>query len=160
MTIDELKEKVSEKFVVEEIGTIDAIKNKMEINRNEHAFGCYYQNNFLFLKLRDQIDPENFIPGNHSKQWKNLNLPILHHILFKDLGIEEENITFVKGLKNGINNVDTKEEIKALFIVNPTKLEEVQKITSLGEIMPQKSTYFYPKPLSGLIIHQHSNNIE
>lgn len=158
--IDEFREKVSDKFEIEDVEDVNAMKNKMENNRNEHVFGYYFQNKFLFLKLKDQIDPENFIPGNHSNQWKNLNLPILHHILFKALGLEEEDITFVKGLKNGINNVDTKEDIKALFIVNPTKLEEVQKITSLGEIMPQKSTYFYPKPLSGLIIHQHSNNIE
>ena len=158
--IDEFREKVSEKFEIEDVEDIDVMKNKMENNRNEHVFGCYFQNKFLFLKLKDQIDPENFVPGNHSKQWKNLNLPILHHILFNTLGIEDEDITFVKGLKSGINNVDTIEEIKALFIVNPTKLEEVQEITRLGEILPQKSTFFWPKPLSGLIIHKHSNSIE
>jgi len=157
--IDEFREKVSDKFEIENIEDINTMKNKMENNRNEHVFGCYFQNKFLFLKLKDQIDTDNFIPGNHSKQWKNLNLPILHHILFKDLGIEEKDITFVKGLKKGINNVDTKEEIKTLFIVNPTKLEEVQKITSLGEILPQKSTFFWPKPLSGLIIHVHSDTM-
>jgi len=62
-------------------------------------------------------------------------------------------------VNKGIENVNNG-KIKALMIVNPTTLEEVHKITRLGEIMPQKSTYFYPKPLSGLIIHRHSDEIE
>ena len=58
-------------------------------------------------------------------------------------------------------NVNVKEgNIEALFMVNPTTLVEIQEITQLGEIMPQKSTYFYPKPLSGLVIHRHTNEIE
>jgi len=47
-----------------------------------------------------------------------------------------------------------------LLMVNPPTLEEIQSITKAGEIMPQKSTYFFPKPLSGLIIHRHDGAIE
>ena len=75
------------------------------------------------------------------------------------LGFDEKNVTFIKDVNKGITNVD-EGKIEGLFILNPTTLEEVQRITSLGEIMPQKSTYFYPKPLSGLIIHRHSEEIE
>ena len=96
-----------------------------------------------------------------TTEWKNLNLPILHNILLKEcLDVKIEDIEFIKGLKKGIEIVDEREDIEALFVVNPATLEEIQKITRLGEIMPQKSTYFYPKPLSGLIIHRHSNQIE
>jgi len=73
--------------------------------------------------------------------------------------INKEDITFIKGVKNGLRNVNDG-KIEALFMVNPTTLEEVHKITKLGEIMPQKSTYFYPKPLSVLVIHKHTNQIE
>jgi len=87
-------------------------------------------------------------------------LPILHYVLLADLDIQRSDISYVKGIKAGVENVDTQKDIKALFIVNPTTLEEVHEITKLGEIMPQKSTYFYPKPLSGLIIHVHTDIIE
>ena len=80
--------------------------------------------------------------------------------MLADLDIQRSDISYVKGIKKGVENVNTKEEIKALFIVNPTTLEEVHEITNLGEIMPQKSTYFYPKPLSGLVIHKHTDGIE
>jgi len=158
-SMDEIIQKVSDKFQTQYVENVDTMKKLMEDHRGEHVFGCYYQNQYLFFKMKEQVKPEELVPGDNSKEWKNLNLPILHYILFKDLGIEKEDITFVKGIKNGIENVD-KGEVKALFIINPTTLDEVQKITELGEIMPQKSTYFYPKPLSGLIIHKHTDKIE
>ncbi len=158
--VEELKEKISDKFEAIDIASLIDLKKIMVENRGNHVFGCYFKNKYLFLKLKEKIKPEEIIHGKHSKQWKNLNLPILHNILFKDLGIEENDVSFVKGIKKGIQNVDREEEIKALFIVNPTSLQEVHEITRLGEIMPQKSTYFYPKPLSGLVIHVHSDEIE
>jgi len=158
--ITELKEKVSEKFDVREVEDVNALKQIMEEHRGQHVFGCYFLHKFLFFKLKDEIIPEDIIAKDQSKEWKNLNLPILHYILLADLDIQRNDITYVKGIKKGVENVDTKEDIKALFIVNPTTLEEVQEITRLGEIMPQKSTYFYPKPLSGLVIHKHTDIIE
>ncbi|MFX1275793.1 MAG: DUF1015 family protein [Promethearchaeota archaeon] len=158
-SIEEIKKKVLNHFETRDIENVEEMKKIMQENREEHVFGCYFLNRYIFFKLKEHVKPEELVPNNNSKEWKNLNLPILHYILFKDLGIEKEDITFVKGVKNGLENVD-KGEVKALFIVNPTTLEEVHKITELGEIMPQKSTYFYPKPLSGLIIHKHTNKIE
>ena len=47
-----------------------------------------------------------------------------------------------------------KEDFQAAFILNATKAEEILAIVSTGEKMPQKSTYFYPKLLSGLIVNK------
>jgi uncharacterized protein (DUF1015 family) len=159
-SIDELKNKVSDKFDVKEVKDVNAIKKIMEDHRGQHVFGCYFLNTFLFFRLRDNIVPEDIIMKDQSKEWKNLNLPILHYVLLADLDIQRSDISYVKGIKKGVENVDTQKDIKALFIVNPTTLEEVHKITKLGEIMPQKSTYFYPKPLSGLVIHVHTDTVE
>ncbi|MHA2010449.1 MAG: DUF1015 family protein [Promethearchaeota archaeon] len=157
----DLKEKVKDNFdIVENLRDFEELKKLMEESRGNHVFGCYYQNQFLFLKLKNGISPENVINGNHSKEWKNLSLPILHSILFeKCLRIKKEDISFIKDIEKGLKKVDDG-IIDAIFIVNPTTLEEIQQITQLGEIMPQKSTYFYPKPLSGLVIHRHTDNIE
>ena len=47
-----------------------------------------------------------------------------------------------------------KEDYQAAFILNASKAEEILAIVSTGEKMPQKSTYFYPKLLSGLIVNK------
>jgi uncharacterized protein (DUF1015 family) len=47
-----------------------------------------------------------------------------------------------------------KEDYQAGFILNPPKAEEILMIANNGETMPQKSTYFYPKLFSGLIVNQ------
>lgn len=158
--IEELKKRGNQFFEIEEFDNLETLKSNMTRNKHKHVFGCYFQKKYLFLKLKNEIKPEELIFRDHSNEWKKLNLPILHEILLKDcLNLEKEDVTFIKDVNKGIQNVDSG-KIQALFMVNPTTLEEVQKITSLGEIMPQKSTYFYPKPLSGLIIHRHSNEIE
>ncbi|MFO8018125.1 MAG: DUF1015 domain-containing protein [Promethearchaeia archaeon] len=161
-SIEDLKKRVAEKFnPILETVKIDKFKLVMKKNKENHVFGCYFQKKFIIFKLKPSITPEEEIEGNHSKEWKNLNLPILHDILLDNcLGIGKEDIDFIKGVRNGVTNVDQNESIKALFMVNPTTLEEVHRITQLGEIMPQKSTYFYPKPLSGLVIHKHTDKIE
>ncbi|MFW9898014.1 MAG: DUF1015 family protein [Candidatus Thorarchaeota archaeon] len=162
-SIEEIKDVVNEKFeVIENIEDINDFKNKMEQFKGQHVFGVYYLKKYLILRLKDNVRPEDYMKDiKKTTEWKNLNLPILHNILLKEcLDVKIEDIEFIKGLEKGIESVDESDDIKALFVVNPATLEEVQKITRLGEIMPQKSTYFYPKPLSGLIIHRHSNKIE
>jgi uncharacterized protein (DUF1015 family) len=159
-SIHELKQKTHQYFNIREVGSYKKLRQLLKKFENENVFGCYFHKKFLFLKLKEEIKPELVIPGKKPKEWKNLDLPIIHKILFeKSLEIEKEEISFIKDLKKGLKNVK-KGYIDALFIVNPTKLEDIQKITELGEIMPQKSTYFYPKPLSGLVIHKHTDEIE
>jgi uncharacterized protein (DUF1015 family) len=159
--LKEFRKSVKDSFTIsEDIKSLQDLKDVMEANKGKHVFGCYFKNQFIFLKLKKEINIEEFVLGNHSKEWKNLSLPILHQILLKNcLNVRHEDISFIKDEEKGIEKVE-KGIIDALFIVNPTTLEEIQRITQLGEIMPQKSTYFYPKPLSGLIIHRHTESIE
>lgn len=162
-SIKEFKERVKTEFdIIESFEDFNEFKCKMEQFKGQHVFGVYYLKKYLILKLKEHIRPEDYMTEiKKTTKWKNLNLPILHNILLKKcLNVKKEDISFIKGLEKGIKTVDDKEDIEAIFIVNPALLEEIQRITSLGEIMPQKSTYFYPKPLSGLIIHRHSNEIE
>ncbi|MHA1986079.1 MAG: DUF1015 family protein [Promethearchaeota archaeon] len=159
--LEVFKNKVKQSFtIVENIKNLKELKDLMKDNKGKHVFGCYLKDKYFLLKLKEEINIEEYILGNHSKEWKNLSLPILHEILLKNnLNVNHDDISFIKDEEKGLEKVD-KGIIDALFIVNPTTLEEIQKITQLGEIMPQKSTYFYPKPLSGLIIHRHTENIE
>jgi len=159
-TIEEFKEKVKDSFVVEVLDHFRTLKDLMEFNKGKHVFGVYFQKKYMYLRLKKSIFPRGVISGTHSNEWKDLNIPILNQVLLQDsLNVKKEDINFIKDVKQGLKKVK-EGKIDALFLLNPTTLAEIQTITRLKEIMPRKSTYFYPKPLSGLVIHKHSENIE
>jgi len=158
-SIEEFKEKVSDNFVVEVLEHFRTLKDLMNYNKGKHVYGVYFQRKYIFLRLRKSIFPRGVISGTHSNEWKDLNIPILNELLLqKSLDVKKEDINFIKDVKQGLKKVK-EGKIDAIFLLNPTTLAEIQTITRLKEIMPRKSTYFYPKPLSGLVIHKNSNEI-
>ena len=86
-----------------------------------------------------------------------LHLLILEHILGMppEQQVSEGNIRYTQDEEAALQALE-KEDYQAAFILNATKKEEILAVVSAGEKMPQKSTYFYPKLLSGLIV----NNID
>ena len=94
----------------------------------------------------------------HSKIWRSLEVSILQKLIFEQiLHIYQRNIEnhvfYTRDLKEAIQSVN-KEKYNFSFIMNPTKIEELKLIAEAGEHMPQKSTYFLPKMLSGLVIYK------
>ena len=84
-----------------------------------------------------------------------LHLLILEHILGMPAQLQEtgDTIRYLQDEEQVLQALE-KEDFQAAFILNPTKKEEVQSIVTGGEKMPQKSTYFYPKLPSGLVINK------
>jgi uncharacterized protein (DUF1015 family) len=90
-----------------------------------------------------------------------LHLLILEHILgmTPDEQVKGENIRYSQDQDLVLQSLE-KEDYQAAFILNATKAEEIQTIVAGGEKMPQKSTYFYPKLLSGLVVNKIEPNEE
>jgi len=89
-----------------------------------------------------------------------LDVPVLHtEILGGLLGISEESvrderhITYVRGIDSAVAEVREK-GAQAAFLLEPTPIEEMARIAFAGGVMPQKSTDFYPKLLSGVTIYR------
>ena len=85
-----------------------------------------------------------------------MDVTVLHNFLFKQiLKIEdtEDNILYLRDASVATTRVD-RGDYKAVFFLNPTKLEQVKTIAQIGEKMPHKSTYFYPKVLSGIVVNK------
>jgi uncharacterized protein (DUF1015 family) len=89
-----------------------------------------------------------------------LDVPVLHtEILGALLGISEESvrderyITYVRGIDAAVAEVREK-GAQAAFLLEPTPIEEMARIAFAGGVMPQKSTDFYPKLLSGVTIYR------
>jgi uncharacterized protein (DUF1015 family) len=91
-----------------------------------------------------------------------LDVPVLHNdILGGLLGISEEevraekHIKYVRGIDAAVAEVRQSDAVVA-FILEPTPIEDMARIAFSGGVMPQKSTDFYPKLLSGVTIYKLS----
>ncbi|MBW2259477.1 MAG: DUF1015 family protein, partial [Deltaproteobacteria bacterium] len=66
---------------------------------------------------------------------------------------DERSIQYVSTLDEALHAVHT-EKCPIALIINPTRLDQLQEVSDAGLIMPRKSTYFYPKVMTGLVINK------
>ena len=126
-----------------------------------HVFGMRVrgEHSYYLLTLRNEADMDALLPDK-SPAYRRLDVSILHHLIIdKLLGIKMEthklglNIEYIKDAGEADKRVhDGAAEI--VFFMNPTKVSEVRDVAAAGERMPQKATYFYPKLLTGLVMHK------
>jgi len=149
--------RAEEEFEVVEHPDRAAMEEAVRAGNARHAFGVYTKGKFYTFTLRDESLMDRLIEGR-SPDWKRLDVAILHAaILERILGIdaqaleEERNITYTRDPDAAIAAVDSGAE-QIFFLLNPTSPQEVIRVADRGEKMPQKSTDFYPKLLTGLVI--------
>jgi uncharacterized protein (DUF1015 family) len=66
--------------------------------------------------------------------------------------LKPEGVTYTPQRRDAIAAVD-RGEAEAAFLLRPTRIEDVWGVAGRGDVMPQKSTFFYPKLTSGLLLH-------
>jgi len=143
------------------------LKDMAKIGKEQHAFGLYLGNyRYYLLKLKDEKIIETLAPEEKPKTWKKLDVTVLRStVLDTILNIPHESgddkISYTNNAEEAVNMVDNK-GCQLAFFLNPTKIEEIVSIASKLEKMPHKSTFFYPKLLSGLVLNKivHGEKIE
>ncbi len=111
------------------------------------------------VTLRDGVDLSGAeLPSN--KTLADLDVTILHSIVLQHiLGLsprtqeKQENVTFVRDAGEAVNRVLSGEHALG-FLLNPTPMWQVEAVGEAGETMPQKSTLFYPRLMSGLVMRE------
>ncbi|MBW7996490.1 MAG: DUF1015 domain-containing protein [Candidatus Glassbacteria bacterium] len=114
------------------------------------------------LALKSSSNPDKLIPGAGSGQWKGLDVNLLHKLIFEHrLGISAEdlehqrNVAYLRDPAEALEMVTAPDgKYQAVFFLNPTGVDEVVAVADNGEFMPQKSTDFYPKMLTGMVINK------
>ncbi|MCI0596898.1 MAG: DUF1015 domain-containing protein, partial [candidate division Zixibacteria bacterium] len=110
--------------------------------KKEHRFGLLLEDSFYLLAcLRTE----------------NLDVAVLNEEILKNvLGFSEEELRKVLDYSKDAGEVAEKVgmgKAKAGFILNPTRMEEIWKVVQSGQKLPPKSTFFYPKLLTGLVMN-------
>jgi uncharacterized protein (DUF1015 family) len=146
-------------FLVEPADSAEALWNRMKENRaNASVFGFYARDirKFILLRLKEESKTDPVLLA-HSEVYRDLDVSILHTLILERLlGIDEAklvaqaHVDYARDRTACIGRVD-QGEYQAVFFLNPTSVQQVQRVALVGERMPQKSTDFYPKLLTGLL---------
>ena len=145
---EEFFSKVEESFYLSK-----SENNKPVSPKNKHEFGMYMNKQWFILRAKDgSFDESNPIDS--------LDVSILQNNLLNPiLGISDptksERIEFIggiRGLKELENRADT--DMKVSFSMYATTIDDIMNVADSGKTMPPKSTWFEPKPRSGIFIHK------
>ena len=155
-----LTEKLKRYFEVEELGPVTDLKAAMdrlrEAGRQRTALlAVTSSSSFLLHALASQ--KSDFF-ARQSQRQRSLDVVQLHKLVLEEtLGMSEEDIHNQKHLKYVREAADAADELRhgadVTFLMNPVRMEQVREIAFGGEVLPQKSTDFFPKLLSGLTIY-------
>jgi uncharacterized protein (DUF1015 family) len=133
-------------FQVEEIGSLDSLKRAWDEGEGRSIIGAAIGDRLFLLEDRQARG--------------ELDVRVLHQrVLAKALGIGEEavrdekHLRYIRGLDAAVEEV-RKGAAQIAFLLKPVSVEQVAATSFAGGVMPQKSTDFYPKLLSGLTIYR------
>lgn len=137
---------ISEYFEIEPVkGNFDIAKILLNKKR---VFGFFPDNDKAWYLLK--YKGGNLSEINHDL--RDIDVFILHELILKkilhtgDIGYEMDINTAIRKVRSG--------KFGAAFFLNPTKVEDVERAALSAVRMPPKSTYFYPKLLTGLVFHK------
>ena len=134
-----------------------ALKN----NNGKNAIGVSIRKSseFYILTAKHGI-MERLFSHELEKPLLNLDVNVLTRLVLMDiLGFDqkalddEKIITYTSNAKRAVDEVLQNNSDMA-FILNPTKIEQVKEVAEQGLIMPRKSTYFYPKVITGQVMYK------
>jgi uncharacterized protein (DUF1015 family) len=144
-------------FMVSEMApTVEVLEDFLKSHTNDHAFCIYDGSKAYGLLLKDEQTVYELVNAGYPKEVCLLDVVILRDVVFKiimktgELRMDED-ILYVGSTRSALEKVDSG-EAKLAFLVNPISPETVWLIAQKGWRLPEKSTDFYPKPVSGLMM--------
>lgn len=145
-------------FKISKLNSLIDLEDKLDLYSKKHVFfGLYYHKDALLLELKNRKEVNNYFIKN--KCFINLDVATLDfYILTELLKIKKDDIIYTKEIKEIKELVDNNKAVGA-FILRSVNVKQIKDVALCGEKMPPKSSYFFPKLLSGLVIHKFSEDI-
>ena len=154
--------RIKEYFDVCQIDINDAEK-VLDDNTDKKAFVMYDGENAYLLTLMDNEKTAAKLSDmnkGHTKAYTDLDVTVLHSLVLENvLGIDKENMAkqvnlgYTRDISEAVETVNAK-KANCAFLINATRVSQIKDAALAGEKMPQKSTYFYPKLITGLVMNE------
>jgi uncharacterized protein (DUF1015 family) len=158
--LETVHDRVEDLFSMSQVlGDAPDLTASLETAGEGTAIGLVTEEGMYSLKPRDPAAVDALMPGDRAPEWRALDYAIANHVLLQHcLGLSEERmkdydaVKFTEDAGKAIAAVRTGAASYAL-IMRPVPVERVLAIADLGERMPQKSTFFYPKVPTGVVFN-------
>ena len=166
LSVPELEEKLRRHFHLEAFprnadGRRQFLDTLEHPGQGQRLLGAAFKDDprYLALRLRDGETMQQLAPGM-SAELRGLDVTTLHVLLMEHiLGVSTRNavntdaVAYTHDAEEALAEVDNG-GCRAAFILNPPSAGEMIDVSLTGDKMPQKSTYFFPKLVTGLVIHK------
>ncbi len=153
----QLKVRLEEYFAVTELPDRAALKAFLDASPSSYAYGVVTAGSVLGISLK--ADPSALFDPSRPEALRRLGLVLLHDlVLGRLLGISQDamakqsNLVYVKDDRELFDAVASG-RVQVGFVVKPTTVAQVLAVSETGEVMPQKSTFFFPKLMTGLLFN-------
>ncbi len=156
-----LPERLQEYFTVERFKASgegwEKVKTLM-IEDSSRFFICGLSGDqILSLTVKDQAKIEGFMPLGHTPTYRGMDVSVVDHVVLENIlgmnAADEERVAYDHDLDSTISRVKSG-EFQFAFILKPVRPETIQAISDAMDRMPRKSTYFYPKLPSGIVVYR------
>ncbi|MCL1903104.1 MAG: DUF1015 domain-containing protein [Oscillospiraceae bacterium] len=146
--------------ITEGLGKDAALSGLSDVyDKGKSGFVLYEKSGYTLMVLKDKGVMKAILPDAHESL-RNLDVSILHSLVLERVfGIDKENmaaqknLTYMKLAEDAIQAVDNG-QANCCFLLNSTRVSEIRDVSLAGGKMPQKSTYFYPKLTTGLVMNR------
>jgi uncharacterized protein (DUF1015 family) len=157
-TLSDFGERLGAFFDVLPVSDAQSLMPALRRVPEKHIFGCYEQDEPVLLALHDDAPYRSLLDETRSPAFNELDVTLLHALVIENLlGITPEQlvssryVSYTSDDQQAIAAVDTGKAELALLL-RPTRIEQVLAVANAGDQMPQKSTYFYPKVITGMVM--------
>ena len=147
---------LTERFTVENVSAEHPIVAVDDSDRPVYLVKVRGDEVLRRVRVRDDIDLDDVITASQSSAWKHLDVAVLQELILEPLldihPDRPETLDRLSFIKDARAALEASAEHDVVFILRPTGMDQLRQVAVGGETMPQKSTYFFPKLLSGLVL--------
>jgi uncharacterized protein (DUF1015 family) len=156
------REHLAQFFTVEELseeaGGDELVRQLAQAARRGPSMAIHTPQERFLLTINER-GREEMAQSGHAPAWNELDVAIAHRLLVESLlGLRAEDITagryvrYVHQAEEALQAV-RQGEAQAALLLNATPVQQISEVAQVGELMPQKATYFYPKLITGLVMN-------
>lgn len=156
--------RLSRYFTVRPLGQVseknlqELLREMVKAGESVPSFIVHTAGQTWLLSLNEQ-GRARMAESGHSNAWNELDVAMAHTLLLEDLlGLNAEDMTagthirYTREARQALEAVQ-KGDAQLALLLNPTRVRQIRDVANADDKMPQKSTYFYPKLITGLVMN-------